>query len=214
MGALGSAHLKARWADEAPVGHRKIVCFKLKRDERGMPPSASARPKTLVSSGDAAPQTPSSTPAASLSISASGKYPYHDDSIGLACRLVENTLANAGLDKLIGKAVAVTRELVTISVSTGCKRHLLVEVSRKQRMLRITVRDGSRELPVWFLDGSAPLSGLALVHTLAEGDLRVEIDPDGKTMCAQLRIGQAFSLDQGAQVTIAPSSIAASDPHG
>lgn len=115
--------------------------------------------------------------------------PYKPESVRLARRFVHETLAEWGLDGLVDDALLVVSELVTNAAKTGCRRRMTVSVQRfGETSVRISVRDGSRSLPV-LIRASAEDEchrGLELVDRLTGGRWGVELEPLGKVVHALL----------------------------
>ncbi|MFE2726103.1 ATP-binding protein [Kitasatospora sp. NPDC059327] len=115
--------------------------------------------------------------------------PYRPESVGLARRLVREVLTGWGLLHLIDTAALVTSELVTNAAKTGCHRHMTVTVTLiADATVRISVRDGSRCLPVLLRasDDDECHRGLALVHQLTGGRWGVTVEPFGKVVHADV----------------------------
>ncbi|WP_308130057.1 ATP-binding protein [Kitasatospora aureofaciens] len=122
--------------------------------------------------------------------SATATLPYCPESARAARRLIRDKLPEWGLDDLTDVAELIVSELATNAVKTGCLTVMQVGIRRPtEGVVRIFVRDGSRELPV-LLDAGEDEEGhrgLALVHELTGGQWGVTPDPWGKTVHADLR---------------------------
>jgi two-component sensor histidine kinase len=109
---------------------------------------------------------------------------------------VRGALADWGLDHLAEDAAVVVTELVSNAAKTGCLTTMLVSVdqvtNRVGRAVRISVRDGSRALPVLMGASRDEESGrgLFLVDrlTVVWG---TDLDAYGKTTWADLAVGRA-----------------------
>lgn len=115
--------------------------------------------------------------------------PYRPESAGRARRLVRATLTAWGLSHLIDTAALVTSELVTNAAKTGCQLAMTVSIELiAHATVRISVRDGSRSLPVLLRasDDDECHRGLALVHQLTDGRWGVTVEPLGKVVHADI----------------------------
>ncbi|MFF1903224.1 ATP-binding protein [Kitasatospora sp. NPDC058218] len=124
-----------------------------------------------------------------LTESAALYLPYQPESVGRARRLVREVLTEWGLLHLIDTAALVTSELVTNATKTGCHRRMTVSVTLvTDATVRISVRDGSRCLPVLLpaSDDDECHRGLALVHQLTGGRWGVTVEPFGKVVHADV----------------------------
>ncbi|MFF2145409.1 ATP-binding protein [Kitasatospora sp. NPDC058190] len=115
--------------------------------------------------------------------------PYLPESASQARRFLRKTLTEWGLVELIDAAELVACELVTNAAKTGCRRQMTVTIRRvSQLIVRISVRDGSRALPV--LIQASPDEechrGLALVDRLTAGRWGASVEPLGKVVHADL----------------------------
>ncbi|WP_424708458.1 ATP-binding protein [Kitasatospora acidiphila] len=122
--------------------------------------------------------------------------PYEPQSASAARQLVRAALAGWGPDHLVDDAELVVTELVSNATKTGCLTVMRVGVTqvtgRTGQAVRISVRDGSRALPV-LADAAHDAEsgrGLALVDRLAIV-WGVELDPHGKTMWADIAVHRA-----------------------
>ncbi|MFI6844947.1 ATP-binding protein [Kitasatospora sp. NBC_00085] len=116
--------------------------------------------------------------------------PYRPKSVGQARRLIRAKLAEWGLGQLMDTAELVTSELVTNAAKTGCQLSMTVTITRlADDAVRISVRDGSRSLPVLLraADDDECHRGLALVHLLTDGRWGVTVEPFGKVVHADIR---------------------------
>ncbi|MFD0273372.1 ATP-binding protein [Kitasatospora sp. NPDC127111] len=114
---------------------------------------------------------------------------YRPESVGQARRLVRRQLMNWGLPRLIDTAELVTSELVTNAAKTGCQLFMTVTVTLiADATVRISVRDGSRALPVLIRasDDDEGHRGLGLVHQLTNGRWGVTVEPLGKVVHADI----------------------------
>ncbi|MFG2845729.1 ATP-binding protein [Kitasatospora sp. NPDC048296] len=117
--------------------------------------------------------------------------PYEPRSASAARRLVRGALTDWELDHLVDDAELIVTELVSNAAKTGCLTAMRVGISRVTnragQAVRISVRDGSRSLPV--MVGAAHDAesgrGLALVDRLAVV-WGVDLDPHGKTTWADI----------------------------
>ncbi|MBD0692657.1 ATP-binding protein [Streptomyces sp. CBMA123] len=124
------------------------------------------------------------------------KLPYAPQSASTARRLVRDALADWELGHLADDAELVVTELVSNAAKTGCLTTMRVNIARVTnragQAVRISVRDGSRALPV--LVGSAHDAesgrGLALVDRLAVV-WGADLEPYGKTTWADIAVGRA-----------------------
>ncbi|MEV6209813.1 ATP-binding protein [Kitasatospora sp. NPDC051914] len=119
---------------------------------------------------------------------------YQPESAGAARRLVRRKLVEWGLDGLIDAAEVIASELVSNAVKTGCHTHMVVKIRRStEGLIRISVRDGSRTMPVLLRAGADDEChrGLALVDMLTGGLWGATPDPFGKTVHADLRVPAA-----------------------
>ncbi|MGW2251323.1 ATP-binding protein [Kitasatospora sp. NPDC001660] len=124
------------------------------------------------------------------------KLPYEPQSASAARRLVRDALADWELGHLADDAELVVTELVSNAAKTGCMTEMRVGVARVTnragQAVRISVRDGSRALPV--LIGAAHDAesgrGLALVDRLAVV-WGVDLEPHGKTTWADIAVDRA-----------------------
>ncbi|MEU9043956.1 MULTISPECIES: ATP-binding protein [unclassified Kitasatospora] len=92
---------------------------------------------------------------------------------------------------LADDAELIVSELVGNAVKTGCLTFMTVRIRRvAARIVRISVRDGSRSMPVLIEAGEDEEChrGLALVHKLTRGQWGVTPDEFGKTVHADLRV--------------------------
>ncbi|MER5866187.1 ATP-binding protein [Kitasatospora sp. NPDC002040] len=115
--------------------------------------------------------------------------PYEPQSAAAARRLVRTALLGWGLAELIDAGEVVVSEPVGNAVKTGCRLTMTVTLQwTALRSVRIGVRDGSRAMPCRVDAGPAAECdrGLALVHHLTEGQWGVTVEPDGKTVHADL----------------------------
>ncbi|MFF4345516.1 ATP-binding protein [Kitasatospora sp. NPDC001540] len=118
--------------------------------------------------------------------------PYRPESASQARRLVRGTLADWSLEELVDDAVLVVSEMVTNAAKTGCHKTMTLQIVRTTAAsVRILVTDGCRVLPVRIKAGSSDESGrgLELVHKLTHGRWGACLEPLGKTVHADLRIG-------------------------
>ncbi|GAB7181781.1 hypothetical protein ATKI12_1612 [Kitasatospora sp. Ki12] len=123
--------------------------------------------------------------------------PYAPQSASTARRLIRDALADWELGHLADDAELVATELVSNAAKTGCLTTMRVGVARVTnragQAVRISVRDGSRALPV--LVGAAAYDaesgrGLALVDCLAVV-WGVDLEPYGKTTWADIAVERA-----------------------
>ncbi|MFF1903282.1 ATP-binding protein [Kitasatospora sp. NPDC058218] len=122
--------------------------------------------------------------------------PCEPQSASTARKLVRDNLARWELDHLDGEAALIVTELVSnaarISSGRSTMRVDIARVTNRRRQaVRISVRDGSRVLPVLVLAGHEAESGrgLFLVDNLA-ALWGIELDPYGKTMWADISVEQ------------------------
>ncbi|WP_123553660.1 ATP-binding protein [Kitasatospora cineracea] len=123
---------------------------------------------------------------------ASIELPYRPESASQARQLVRMVLAEWSLDDLVDDAVLVASEMVTNSAKTGCHTAMTFQIIRTTAAsVRILVTDGCRVLPVRIKAGSGDESGrgLELVHKLTHGRWGASLEPLGKTVHADLRVG-------------------------
>ncbi|MFF7991813.1 ATP-binding protein [Kitasatospora xanthocidica] len=116
---------------------------------------------------------------------------YRPESAGVARQIVRNKLADWELRDLADDAELIVSELVGNAAKTGCLTFMTVRIRRvAARIVRISVRDGSRSLPVLIEAGEDEEChrGLALVHKLTRGQWGVTPDEFGKTVHADLRV--------------------------
>ncbi|GHF58986.1 hypothetical protein GCM10018790_41190 [Kitasatospora xanthocidica] len=117
---------------------------------------------------------------------------YRPESAGAARRLVRRKLQDWGLDDLADDAQLIVTELVSNACKTGCMTSMTVKIRRiTSQTVRISVRDGSRAMPV-LLHAACDEEchrGLALVHKLTSGRWGAALDAHGKTVHADLRVG-------------------------
>ncbi|MBV2151442.1 ATP-binding protein [Kitasatospora sp. SUK 42] len=124
------------------------------------------------------------------------KLPYKPQSASVARTLVRRKLADWELERLADEAELVVTELVSNAVKTGCLTTMRVSIAQVTNQaghaVRISVRDGSRALPVLISAAHDAESGrgLALVDRLAV-IWGIDLEPHGKTMCADLHVEQA-----------------------
>ncbi len=117
--------------------------------------------------------------------------PYERESCPAARRLVRDKLCEWGLEQLIDDAELIISELVSNTLKTGCLTQMVVAIRRPtDRTVRLSVRDGSRSLPVWIDAGPNAEGGrgLDIVHKLTKGRWGVSADPFGKTVHASLEV--------------------------
>ncbi len=115
--------------------------------------------------------------------------PYRPESVGQARRLIRELLTGWGLSHLIDTAALVTSELVTNAAKTGCQLSMTVTVTLiPDTTVRISVRDGSRSLPVLLRasDDDECHRGMGLVHLLTGGRWGVTVEPFGKVVHADI----------------------------
>ncbi|MEV7781392.1 ATP-binding protein [Kitasatospora sp. NPDC088351] len=115
--------------------------------------------------------------------------PYRPESASQARKLVRRKLTELGLSHLIDSAELVASELVTNAAKTGCGLHITVTIQRvADATVRISVRDGSRSLPVLIRasDDDEGHRGLSLVHQLTAGRWGVTVEPFGKVVHADI----------------------------
>lgn len=115
---------------------------------------------------------------------------YRPESARIARHLVREKLHEWGLDELIEPAEVIVSELVGNSIRhAGCLTTMRVRIRRIPNTVRISVRDGSRTLPVMIKagDDNEGHRGLALVQHLAKS-WGAELDPRGKTVFADLKV--------------------------
>lgn len=118
--------------------------------------------------------------------------PCRPQSASAARRFVREKLTDWGLSGLADDALLITSELVTNAAKTECRRPLSLGVEGTgEGSVRISVTDGSRALPVRSLVDDEALGGrgLALVHHLTGRRWGVTPTSDGKTVHAELRLG-------------------------
>jgi anti-sigma regulatory factor (Ser/Thr protein kinase) len=117
---------------------------------------------------------------------------YEPQSAGAARRMVRQALIEWRMPELIEAAELITSELVGNAVKTGCRRRMTVSIVWITcKVVRISVRDGSRALPCLILDSRDSDEGgrgLALVHKITNGHWGAKLEPAGKTVHADLRI--------------------------
>ncbi len=116
---------------------------------------------------------------------------YQPESASAARRLVRRKLQDWGLDNLVDDAQLIVTELVSNACKTGCATFMVVKIGRiTAQTIRISVRDGSRALPVLLHagDGEECHRGLGLVHKLTAGRWGATPDSYGKTVHADLRV--------------------------
>lgn len=124
---------------------------------------------------------------------------YRPESASAARRLVERKLADWWLYELVDEAALIVSELVGNAVKTGCLTFMTVRMRRvTAQIVRISVRDGSRTMPVLIEAGDDEEChrGLALVHRLTRGQWGVTPDEFGKTVHADLRVPSSRLSDQ------------------
>ncbi|SOB81584.1 ATP-binding protein [Streptomyces sp. 1331.2] len=132
-----------------------------------------------------APPHASPVPVASLLL------PYQPESVAAARRFVGAQLREWGLDDLSDDAAVIISELVTNACKTGCLTHMTVRLQCvTPRTIRISVRDGSRAMPVLLQADEADEChrGLGLVHKLTRGSWGIVPEACGKTVHASLRL--------------------------
>jgi anti-sigma regulatory factor (Ser/Thr protein kinase) len=118
--------------------------------------------------------------------------PYRPESARTARQLVRDKLLEWGLDDLVEMAELVVSELVTNALNTGCHTAMQVTIRRRaEGYVRITVRDGSRSLPVLLAAGEDEEChrGLALVHAVTGGRWGTTLEVHGKVVHADLPAG-------------------------
>ncbi|AUY49744.1 ATP-binding protein [Streptomyces sp. CB01881] len=133
--------------------------------------------------------TPPEAGSTSLPAAQEAQLPYKPQSVGQARRLVREALTAWGLGHLIDTAALVTSELVTNAAKTGCQLLMTVTVERiAKATVRVSVRDGSRALPVLIQasDDDEGHRGLSLVHRLTGGRWGVTVEPLGKVVHADI----------------------------
>ncbi|MEV7183376.1 ATP-binding protein [Kitasatospora sp. NPDC093102] len=133
--------------------------------------------------------TPSLTGISSL---ATATLKYQPESAGTARRLVRCKLQDWGLDDLVDDAQLIVTELASNACKTDCTTTIVVEIRWiTAETVRISVRDGSRALPVLLRAGEDEEChrGLGLVHKLTAGRWGAALDSRGKTVHADLRVG-------------------------
>ncbi|WP_051838666.1 ATP-binding protein [Streptomyces sp. NRRL WC-3742] len=124
-------------------------------------------------------------------VPATAVLPYRPESAARARRLVRGKLVDWELEGLIDDAQLIVSELVGNAVRTGCLTHMTVRIRRVTAgIVRISVRDGSRTMPVLIAAGvdEECHRGLALIHRLTRGQWGVTADEFGKTVHADLRV--------------------------
>ncbi|MER5864560.1 ATP-binding protein [Kitasatospora sp. NPDC002040] len=117
--------------------------------------------------------------------------PYLPESVPAARRLVREKLTEWRMHQLLDDAELIMTELASNAVRTGCLTRMRVRVQWITRTcVRISVRDGSRTMPVLLraTESAECHRGVALVHTLTKGQWGVTLDPYGKTVHADLRL--------------------------
>ncbi|MFF2146185.1 ATP-binding protein [Kitasatospora sp. NPDC058190] len=114
---------------------------------------------------------------------------YQPESAGAARRLVRRKLQDWGLNDLVDDAQLIVTELVSNACKTGCMTFMTVKIRRiTSQTVRISVRDGSRTMPV-LLHAACDEEchrGLALVQKLTSGRWGAALDAHGKTVHADL----------------------------
>ncbi|MFF3067215.1 ATP-binding protein [Kitasatospora sp. NPDC057936] len=116
---------------------------------------------------------------------------YRSESACTARKLVRRKLREWELDDLADDAQLIVTELVSNACKTGCLTFMLVKIRRiTPQTVRISVRDGSRTMPVLLQAGSDDEChrGLALIHLLTAGCWGAALDTYGKTVHADLRV--------------------------
>jgi two-component sensor histidine kinase len=104
---------------------------------------------------------------------------------------VRQKLTEWRLQRLIDPAELIVSELVGNAIKTGCHTRMVVRIRRSSDgLVRISVRDGSRTMPVLLqaADNDECHRGLALVNMLTGGQWGATPDAYGKTVHADLRI--------------------------
>ncbi|WP_323809166.1 ATP-binding protein [Kitasatospora acidiphila] len=118
--------------------------------------------------------------------------PYEPQSARAARQLIRSALRGWGLPDLVEAAELIVSELVGNAVKTGCRQHMTVAIHRTTEAgVRISVRDGSRAMPVLVQDRCDDAEGgrgLALVNHLTRGRWGAELLPFGKVVHADLRV--------------------------
>ncbi|MEE1786876.1 ATP-binding protein [Streptomyces sp. SP17BM10] len=118
--------------------------------------------------------------------------PYRPESASQARKLVRTMLTEWSLDDLVDDAVLAASEMVTNAAKTGCHTAMTLQIIRTTAAsVRILVTDGCRVLPVRIKAGSGDESGrgLELVHKLTHGCWGASLEPLGKIVHADLRVG-------------------------
>ncbi|WP_051824799.1 ATP-binding protein [Kitasatospora aureofaciens] len=145
-------------------------------------PTTLHRPRSMLMTAPAQPAPPCGP--------ATVKLRYQPRAARAARQLVQRKLVEWNLDELIDAAELIITELVSNAVKTGCQTFMVVKVRRPtETTIRISVRDGSRAMPVLVRarENEECHRGLHLVHTLTEGQWGVTPDAFGKTVYASLR---------------------------
>ncbi|MET8626187.1 ATP-binding protein [Kitasatospora sp. NPDC004669] len=122
---------------------------------------------------------------------ATARLHYRPESASVARRLVRLKLADWELPDLADDAELIVSELVGNAVKTGCLTFMTVRIRRvTAQIVRISVRDGSRTMPVLIEAGEDEEChrGLALVNKLTRGQWGVTPDEFGKTVHADLHV--------------------------
>ncbi|MCC9310474.1 ATP-binding protein [Kitasatospora sp. RB6PN24] len=148
------------------------------------------RPGTLSCDPDAL-TPPTALAAAPAADHTRVQLPYEPQSARAARHLVRSALRQWGLADLLDSAELIVSELVGNAVKTGCRQHMTVAIHRTaEASVRISVRDGSRAMPVLIQDRSRDDAeggrGLALVNHLTHGHWAAELLPLGKVIHADL----------------------------
>ncbi|MFE3875422.1 ATP-binding protein [Kitasatospora sp. NPDC059146] len=116
---------------------------------------------------------------------------YRPESARAARLLVRGKLTEWGLAELVDPAELIVTELVSNACKTGCLTFMQVAVRRPAPgFVRVSVRDGSSELPVLLEAGEDEEChrGLALVHELTGGRWGTTLESRGKSVHADLPI--------------------------
>ncbi|MER7584926.1 ATP-binding protein [Kitasatospora sp. NPDC097691] len=122
---------------------------------------------------------------------ATARLHYRPESASAARRLVRRKLMDWELHELADDAELIVSELVGNAVRTGCLTFMTVKIRRvTAHIVRISVRDGSRTMPVLLKAGEDEEChrGLALIHKLTHGQWGVTPDEFGKSVHADLRV--------------------------
>ncbi|MDH6131225.1 anti-sigma regulatory factor (Ser/Thr protein kinase) [Kitasatospora sp. MAA4] len=120
--------------------------------------------------------------------------PYEPQSAALARRLVRDTLLEWDLAGLVEDTELVVSEFAANAAKTGCRTRMTVAVALVATttgpVVRVSVRDGSRALPVVVGSGPGDESGRGL-HLVGALTVRwgADLEARGKTVWADIAVG-------------------------